>query len=306
MFKNLKVFCPQFPQIKRIYKIIENMASRRELQTLIRRLQATLASNPSFSTKSGTFNSAPWTAAASLRGLDPTPSESNKSSQSLHHSGSSRRWQHAASSSSTNSSEDPASASDSNDYNNDNADTMQEQVLDTALTLVKQLGWTRNAIETAAAQLGLSPAIAGSFPRGGPADLVELFNRKLRQILSERKEGIEAMDVKDRIAFGVQTRLEMVTEYLESWPDALAVQAQPTEVGHSLRNYGTIADIIWRASGDESVDFSWYAKRAALSGIYVSSELYLLTDKSENYKDTWKFLENRLNDMETIGKGIWK
>ena len=74
----------------------------------------------------------------------------------------------------------------------------------------------------------------------------------------------------------------MIFEYLESWPDALAVQAQPSEVPHSLRNYGTIADIIWRASGDKSVDFSWYVKRAALTGIYVSTELFLLTDKSEN------------------------
>jgi ubiquinone biosynthesis protein COQ9 len=180
---------------------------------------------------------------------------------------------------------------------------MQQQVLSTALTLVRQLGWTRNALQTAAAQLGLSPAIAGSFPRGA-VHLVEAFNTRcndrLREILVERKEEIDEMDTEDKLAFGVKLRLDMVTDYVESWPDALALQAHPSEVAYSLQNYGTIADILWR--GDESTDFSYYTKRAAMSGIYVAAELYLLTDKSEDYTDTWKFVENRIRDMGTMLK----
>lgn len=280
------------------------MAGRREVHTIIRRLQATLASTPSLSTNLVSFNSTPWSAIAPFQPLNLATRHPTTLLESLHHAATTRRWQHAAPSSQNSSTEDPASSAAPNS-NNSSADDMQQQVLDTALTLVKQLGWTRNALETAATQLGLSPAIAGSFPRGA-AHLVETFNqncnKKLRELLSERKEEIEEMEDKDRLALGVQLRLEMIIEYLDSWPDALALQAHPSEVAYSLRNYGIIADIIWRTAGDKSVDFTWYTKRAALSGIYISTELFLLTDKSDGYKETWRFLENRLDDMETIEK----
>jgi len=31
------------------------------------------------------------------------------------------------------------------------------------------------------------------------------------------------------------------------------------------------------------------------------TELYMLTDQSDNYKDTWAFLDRRLDDMNTLG-----
>ena len=48
--------------------------------------------------------------------------------------------------------------------------------------------------------------------------------------------------------------------------------------------------------------FNWYTKRASLAGVYKSTEIYMLQDKSENYDNTWQFLERRLQDLTTIGK----
>ncbi|KAG7672759.1 hypothetical protein Ndes2526B_g08713 [Nannochloris sp. 'desiccata'] len=284
------------------------MAARREVQTLIRRLQATLATTATFSTNSVPLTSTHVIAAPSSLAFNLATPHTNQPPKSLHNAANSRRWQHATSSSNSYSASKPVTAANP-DNDRNNADDMQQKVLNTALTLVKELGWTKNALETAATQLGLSPAIAGSFPRGA-VHLVEAFNtncnEKLREILAERKEEIEEMDGKNKLALGVQLRLEMMAEYLESWPDALALQAYPSEVPHTLQNYGTIADIILRAVGDESTDFSWYTKRAALSGIYVASELVILNDKSEHYTETWRFLENRLRDMDKIGMMILK
>ncbi len=286
------------------------MASRRELQTLLRRLQATLASNPIFSTKSMPLTSTHFGAAPSLLAFNVATGHTDQQFKHLHNVANSRRWTHTTPTSNYSTAEEPATsaAPDSNDGFNNSADDMQQEVLYTALTLVKELGWTRNALQTAASQLGLSPAIAGSFPRGA-AHLVEAFNeecnKKLRDILSKRKEELEEMDIKGKLALGAQLRLEMVTEYLSSWPDALALQAHPSEVAYSLQNYGAISDIIWRAAGDRSADFSWYTKRAALSGVYVASELFLLTDKSDSYSDTWRFIKNRLSDIEGISHKIF-
>lgn len=42
---------------------------------------------------------------------------------------------------------------------------------------------------------------------------------------------------------------------------------------------------------------NWYTKRAALTGIYNTTELVMLQDSSPDFKDTWTFLDNRIQDV---------
>lgn len=49
---------------------------------------------------------------------------------------------------------------------------------------------------------------------------------------------------------------------------------------------------------------NWYAKRAAIAGIYASSELFMLTDKSAGFTDTWEFLDRRIDNALML-KGPW-
>lgn len=42
---------------------------------------------------------------------------------------------------------------------------------------------------------------------------------------------------------------------------------------------------------------NWYTKRAALTGIYNTTELVMIQDSSEDFQDTWNFLENRIQDI---------
>jgi hypothetical protein len=88
--------------------------------------------------------------------------------------------------------------------------------------------------------------------------------------------------------------------------------------------FNTINDIIYVA-GDSTVDvrgsldlwflyffissdrehrlqFDWYTKRAVLAGVYTSTELFMLTDASDNFADTWAFLDRRLEDVVTLSK----
>lgn len=37
---------------------------------------------------------------------------------------------------------------------------------------------------------------------------------------------------------------------------------------------------------------------------YVSTELFMLTDRSENYIETWRFLDRRIRDILEYGKYI--
>jgi len=66
---------------------------------------------------------------------------------------------------------------------------------------------------------------------------------------------------------------------------------------HKLSN-----DFVYLSSDvQDSHDFSWYSKRAGLSVAYVSSELFMAQDNSENYTETFEFAKNRLQAWKDTG-----
>lgn len=65
-----------------------------------------------------------------------------------------------------------------------------------------------------------------------------------------------------------------------------------------------MSDEIWYLAGDVSVDTSWYTKRASLSAIYASSELFMTTDSSEGFRETREFMERRFDDSKVVGTAV--
>ena len=57
---------------------------------------------------------------------------------------------------------------------------------------------------------------------------------------------------------------------------------------------------MWHAAGDKSVDINWYTKRVTLYGIYKSTELAMMQDKSEGYTETLAFLDRRFEDSKSL------
>lgn len=57
-------------------------------------------------------------------------------------------------------------------------------------------------------------------------------------------------------------------------------------------------------SGDRSVDYNFYTKRTLLLGVYASTELFMLTDKSKDFVETWKFLDRRIDEVLSFGFNI--
>lgn len=77
--------------------------------------------------------------------------------------------------------------------------------------------------------------------------------------------------------------------------------AQPTYVPASLGELAKLADEIWYLAGDQSVDSSWYTKRATLSTLYSATEVFMTQDRSANFTETEQFLNHRLEDVAKIG-----
>ncbi|XP_057467275.1 uncharacterized protein LOC130756720 [Actinidia eriantha] len=180
----------------------------------------------------------------------------------------------------------------------------QARVLSVSLRHVPNLGWTEAAMIAGAREAGVSPSIIGSFPRKEAA-LVEFFMDDCLKLLMDRidsEKDLRNLIPSERISKLVRIRLEMQAPFISKWPQALSIQAQPQNITTSFKQRAMLVDEIWHAAGDEASDVDWYAKRAALGAIYSTTEVYMLTDKSPDFHDTWTFLDGRVRDAFDLKK----
>ncbi|XP_076248614.1 ubiquinone biosynthesis protein COQ9, mitochondrial [Calliopsis andreniformis] len=214
----------------------------------------------------------------------------------------------------TNQSENATTQQQSNQEQSKESDEEYEKnikakILTASLKFVNDLGWNQQAISAGAESIGYPGVIHGLFPNRG-ADLVQHFyltcNCELNKILKEQacksKESTdnEKVTMESHVRYAVETRLRMVIPYKRKWPEALALMALPPNAPKALANLLTLVDDICYHAGDRSVDFNWYTRRLVLAGIYKTTELYMLQDNSEDHKQTWKFLERRIQDATQI------
>jgi len=55
---------------------------------------------------------------------------------------------------------------------------------------------------------------------------------------------------------------------------------------------------------DLNVSAGWYSDRAAVAALYSAAELFMLTDTSPNFEDTYAFVESRVGEMSELGKTV--
>uniref|UniRef100_A0A1A7X2H3 Ubiquinone biosynthesis protein n=1 Tax=Iconisemion striatum TaxID=60296 RepID=A0A1A7X2H3_9TELE len=192
---------------------------------------------------------------------------------------------------------------------------LQARILTSALEFVPQHGWSMEAIAAGAEALGLSSASTGMFSNGA-GDLVLHFiaqcNSKLTEILAEQHNQVQQGQAEPKktaefLRDAIETRLRMCIPYIETWPQAMSVLLLPHNIPDSLKHLSTMVDDIWYYAGDRSTDMNWYTKRAVLTGIYNTTELVMLQDSSADFRDTWTFLDNRIQDvvnMATTAKQV--
>jgi len=182
----------------------------------------------------------------------------------------------------------------------------RQEILAAALPLVATHGWTEEALAAGAASLGFPAVAHGMFGRGA----IELVDYALAQIdkawlgeLEARKEELASLpSSRERLERAIQWRLQLIAPHLAQWPQALALGMSPHNLKATARGLAEVADELCVTGGEEEgMDVTnWYAHRATVCSVYVATELFFLTDYSEEYQDTWAFLERRLRDVEAL------
>jgi ubiquinone biosynthesis protein COQ9 len=163
-------------------------------------------------------------------------------------------------------------------------------------------GWSARALNQAAHDAGLdSGVVLRAFP-GGAADLLDFWVAETDAAMLRALESrdLAAMKVRDRVKLAVLTRLELAAMHREAVRRALALEALPQNAPRALKQLYRTVDAIWYAAGDTATDFNFYTKRMLLAGVYATTLLQWLDDKSEGFAATEAFLDRRLADVMRI------
>nr|GAT48735.1 predicted protein [Mycena chlorophos] len=188
------------------------------------------------------------------------------------------------------------------------------QLLRLALPLIPQYGFTRTALSRSILHLK-SENDTHSEPLSDTA-VSALFgtgDRARKTLINAWLDaGLESMNAAERPATSVGDALHARLRYnepvLEHLPEAFAllsvpdstVSPYPLDPLPALQHSARIADEACYLSGDQSLRLSWYARRAALMGVYGAAELHQLTSPSSAHA----FLDNLLETSKAIESSV--
>ena len=189
-----------------------------------------------------------------------------------------------------------------NSPENDPDADLRDRLADALATEAAFDGWTRAALSAAGRQLELPPGEAERLFPGGPIQALTYLSKRSDQRTVEdmEKEGVAGLKIRDRIRQAVRIRIERHAGEREAVRRALALLALPLNGAMALKLLYRTVDAIWYAAGDASTDFNFYTKRAMLAGVYSSTLLYWLNDRSPASEATWGFLDRRIDDVMRI------
>jgi ubiquinone biosynthesis protein COQ9 len=165
-------------------------------------------------------------------------------------------------------------------------------------------GWTRQAVDSAAGQLGVDPVQARLAMPKTQAGMIQVYidevDRALEAYFTPKR--MAGLKIREKIRILVWRRLEIMAPAREAVRRGLAILAMPQNLPLALRISWSTADLMWRIAGDSSTDFNHYTKRMTLGAVYGSTLLAWLDDQSDGWSETAAFLDRRIDDVMRFEK----
>jgi len=183
-------------------------------------------------------------------------------------------------------------------------EAIKNAIIESALPDVPFDGWTLDVLERAAIAAGYKKEMVISVFPQGVRDAIIHFSRWADDKMLERLRETDpaTMRVREKVALGVRTRFEILEPYKEAERLAIAYWMRPFRKFEGVKLVWKTADVIWRWAGDTATDYNHYTKRGLLSGVLTATAFFWLNDKSAGHRDSWAFLERRIENVLSIGK----
>ncbi|MTJ80200.1 MAG: COQ9 family protein [Telmatospirillum sp.] len=180
----------------------------------------------------------------------------------------------------------------------ENLQDLRDRLVLAALFQVPFEGWCQKALQEAAKDEGLDPTIGERLFPAGVVEAVAHFSdlADRRMIEAATSEDLTSMRLTQRIRWLIRNRIETWADQRESIRRAVTFLTLPNNAKWAAKASWRTADAIWYAAADRATDFSYYTKRATLAGVFTATLLYWLQDESDDFSDSWGFLDRRLAD----------
>ena len=189
----------------------------------------------------------------------------------------------------------------------DEDEQIKESILFASLKFVPGYGWSKQAVEAGTESLGYPIVTSGIIEDPGISLIHhhykssnEALVKMMQKEIEELTKSGQDLKIAPFLRKNVEKRLIMNVPYMSKWPEALAIMSYPQNAPSSVNLGLELVDSMWHLAGDKSVDINWYTKRISLLGIYKTTELAMMQDKSDGYVDTWAFLDRRFEDSKSL------
>ncbi|WP_260924148.1 COQ9 family protein [Novosphingobium sp. 9] len=157
-------------------------------------------------------------------------------------------------------------------------------------------GWTAKAVEAAAVEQGVDPALAAFAFRDGAMAMIEAWiaSTDLAMNAACPRSDMALLPIRERIRTLVWTRLEAARGKEEALSRALAILSMPQNLRRAAKLGWRSADAMWRLAGDTAVDYNHYTKRATLAALYGSTLQVFAGDENADKAEARAFLDRRI------------
>jgi ubiquinone biosynthesis protein COQ9 len=152
---------------------------------------------------------------------------------------------------------------------------LESAVLSTALSHVPEHGFTSTSLYLSLRAHNLRTISSSAlFPRGAAFSIILFHLYQQRVSLNSRVAfPPSTQDTTQKLRTLLKTRLQgnIDAGVAERWGEALATMSLAENIPASIGELAKLADEVVTLAGDRSVDTTWYAKRAAVTGVYAAT-----------------------------------
>ena len=185
-------------------------------------------------------------------------------------------------------------------------ENLRERLIDAAIAHVPFDGWCDKALAAAAQDLGVDAALARNAFSGGAIEMIEFHSQLAdrRMVADFEQADKTGLKLREKVALAIRLRLAANAAHREAIRRALTILALPVHAPLAARLLYRTVDAIWYGIGDRSTDYNFYTKRMLLAGVYSTTLLHWINDKSPECTETWAFLDRRIAEVMLIPQAM--
>jgi ubiquinone biosynthesis protein COQ9 len=174
----------------------------------------------------------------------------------------------------------------------------KQEIIHKALQFVDEYGWNDECLVRAVKDMNLAPLTHRIVTRGAAEMVQQVLTDKLSHVREAMKveypEGAANEFDGERLKVAIEKHIDYLKPFHGHWSEALAVSLTPSELCYTTANIFQLSDDLCYFGGIRATRIDWYYERAIVTGLYTATELFWLTDHSENFQETRSFLERNM------------